>query len=118
MTADATLNPVERLQALRLLTNATVTAVECCVDQARADRSSWTEIGAILGISKQGAAKRYSRPTPAAPDAPDTPNDTADDGPTAAAEPLEKKTKSPGRGRSWEVTLPSGRVLLRANLVR
>lgn len=34
--------------------------VDAAVVQARAEGASWTAIGAMLGVSKQAAAKRYA----------------------------------------------------------
>ncbi len=46
------------------------TAVEAelveAVCQARADNYSWSEIGTMLGVSKQAAQRRYGRATSAA----------------------------------------------------
>ena len=36
-------------------------AIEAAVTQARLDGASWTMIGSALGISRQGALKRYGQ---------------------------------------------------------
>jgi len=40
-------------------------AIEAAVTQARHDGASWTMIGSALGISRQGALKRYGDLIPA-----------------------------------------------------
>lgn len=39
--------------------------LDAAVQAARAARRSWSEIGAMLGVSKQAAQRKYSNKTPA-----------------------------------------------------
>ena len=56
---DPNTNPLERVWAAsRLMEDARMLLVEA-VDQARADRHTWADIGDQLGVSRQAAFNRF-----------------------------------------------------------
>lgn len=56
---EASLEPLERLAALRALLDSVDVAVRETVAAAREARASWAAVGQALTVSKQAAAKRF-----------------------------------------------------------
>ncbi|MGQ0482020.1 MAG: hypothetical protein ACT4O0_13500 [Pseudonocardia sp.] len=52
-------NPLEALAAARRLREAAEALELALVAEARDQRGTWTEIGAVYGTSKQGAQQRF-----------------------------------------------------------
>jgi len=95
LAADSATDPLERLDALRALTDAVSDMRKNAVATARGEQASWSVIGACLKISKQAAAKRFGEARTVAPA-----DDTGEGAPPA---------RKPVR---WDVTTPRGRTLL------
>src|ERR1700693_5592120 len=56
-------DPLEQLDAARRLREAAEEAESLAVEAARDGGATWTEIGALYGLTKQGGTPRF-RPTP------------------------------------------------------
>lgn len=101
---DRETDPLARLGEIRLLRELLASAEAEAVNCARAKPISWAAIGAKLGISKQAAAKRFSIEPP-------TESSSAQKVSEQSHPPKAPPKKS--GPRSWEVTTPRGRTLLR-----
>ena len=72
------LSVVESIHSLRLAREAIEDLIKAEVTRARAEGWSWTQIGAALGISRQGAQVRYSEvPVPGCGNHPRSPSRSA-----------------------------------------
>jgi hypothetical protein len=52
-------DPLDRLDAARRLREAAEEAESFAVEAARDNGATWTEIGALYGLTKQGAQQRF-----------------------------------------------------------
>lgn len=62
---DVEFRPAADMRALGLALAAVAAAeanLAACVDVCRENGRTWPEIGMVLGVSKQAAAKRYGEP--------------------------------------------------------
>lgn len=53
---------LDQVQILRMISTAAESMIPQAVEQARAEGETWADIGLMLGVSKQAAIQRYSRP--------------------------------------------------------
>ena len=67
------------------------------VTKARANGRTWTQIAAVLGVSKQAVAKKYG---------------TSSVAPVVPAKPAANRASKPHAGQ-WLILTPGGRTLLR-----
>jgi hypothetical protein len=58
---QAVADPLQRLEAIHRYINALEELEASTVGAARAGSATWIEIGAIYGLSKQGAQQRFRR---------------------------------------------------------
>jgi hypothetical protein len=102
--ADGAEDPLDRLRALRALSEETRATVDRSVHDARTEGASWTRIGLSLKISKQAATKRFTpKPTTASA----TTNPAGGSQPDGSVE----ATTTHRRLHPWEVRTRSGRLL-------
>ena len=52
-------DPLVRLEHVRVAREAIDALENHCVDAARADGRTWTEVGEVYGMTKQGAQQRF-----------------------------------------------------------
>jgi hypothetical protein len=103
---DNAAGPLARLRALQDLLDAATAASAQAVSAARADGTTWQEVGGALGISRQAAQQRYGRrttsstvPTPEAAPA------GASGAPTSAPPTSAKATTSGVTFDGWSLLL-------------
>jgi hypothetical protein len=98
---DAAADPLDRLDALRVLNDAVSVVRQEAVAAARGQHATWTDVGARLHVSKQTVARRFGQVRDVAP---------------ANAAPANHNAEGTTRTRKqtgWDVTTPRGRTLLR-----